>query len=253
VNRKLTPYEKNLLARAGKSTESVADFPDEMPIEYVIGFAEFCNVRIEVNSSVLIPRVETEQLVEQVAAYLQQQLDRKNLLEIGCGSGAISIGVAEKLKSHLTLYLTDIDVSALEIARKNVNQHLQENQQISAKIFQSDLLEKVDRSVLETLDAIVANLPYIPQKRMEQLDPSVRSFEPWLALDGGADGAAIITRFLTSAYKQKITCPIFLEVDDTHTSEFFKTNYPQIGKHFSLQFWNDFQNKNRFVKAQLKN
>jgi release factor glutamine methyltransferase len=160
------------------------------PIQYITGEQEFYGLNFNVTPAVLIPRPETEHLVEAVLKILSADRPLK-IADIGTGSGAIAIALA----AHLPLAsITALDISpkALDVARTNANQH-----QVASHIrfLQSDLLSAVDGEA-ETFDAIVSNPPYIPTSDRSTLHPQVREHEPATALFAGASGLDIYRRLI---------------------------------------------------------
>lgn len=175
------------------------------PKQYTQGWVEFYKLRFKVTPDVLIPRPETELLVDEVLAHARPGLGRLKpltILDIGTGSGNIAISLAKNLPasrqglaSHLTsgnvdIIATDISKKALKVAQQNAKLHGVENQ---ITLIQSDLLLSLNGQNLRSLkmsppDIVVTNLPYIPTQRIPYLDSSVKDFEPHLALDGGKDG-----------------------------------------------------------------
>ena len=145
------------------------------PVQYVIGYAWFGNLRFKVSPAVLIPRPETEELVNEVLAYLKTKPSPK-LLDIGTGSGCIPISIKNKLPDAV---ITAIDVSeeALNVARENAAA-------LSADIhfMQLNFLDEGSWENLDLFDAIVSNPPYIPAIETDSLDNNVTAFEPHLAL-----------------------------------------------------------------------
>ncbi len=158
------------------------------PQQYVKGYAEFYKLKFKVSKDVLIPRPETELLVD---AVLLSLLDHKvakqsiTILDVGCGSGNIAISLI-KNNPDLNMIASDISPKALKVAKQNAKLH-----SVLDKIdfVESDLLTSFCCfDELEEDLIIVTNLPYIPSDRIPKLDSSVRDFEPHLALDGGKDG-----------------------------------------------------------------
>ncbi|MGF7178545.1 peptide chain release factor N(5)-glutamine methyltransferase [Tunturiibacter psychrotolerans] len=163
------------------------------PIQYITGEQEFYGLRLHVSPAVLIPRPETEHLVEAVLALLPANQPLK-LADIGTGSGAIAIALAV----HLPLaQITALDLSteALAVATSNAREHNVANR---IDFFESDLLAVVDNQT-ETFDALVSNPPYIPESDRATLHPQVREHEPATALFAGETGLDIYRRLVPQA------------------------------------------------------
>ena len=164
------------------------------PIQYITGEQEFYGLRLHVSPAVLIPRPETEHLVEAVLALLPANQPLK-LADIGTGSGAIAIALAV----HLPLaQITALDLSteALAVATSNAREHNVANR---IDFFESDLLAAVDNRT-ETFDALVSNPPYIPESDRATLHPQVREHEPATALFAGETGLDIYRRLVPQAF-----------------------------------------------------
>jgi len=177
------------------------------PIPYILGFKEFYGLKFLVNKSVLIPRPETEKLVEEILAYcLKQKNQNLTVVDVGTGSGCIAITLAVK-NPKLNIIATDISPQALEVATKNSRLHQVENR---IKFIQSDLLEKVSSK----LDIIAANLPYISTTNWEKLPKEIKNFEPKLALDSGKTTMLLYKKlFKQAAKKLNSAGAIFYEID----------------------------------------
>lgn len=157
------------------------------PKQYLQGFVEFYKLKFKVDGRVLIPRPETELLVDEVLAFVGSDPRTLTILDMGTGSGNIAISLAKNLP-NARIFATDISEEALELAKENAKL-----QNVSDRIIfvVSDLLQSFYDSSLITLPSsliLVSNLPYIPTQRIPYLDPSVKDFEPRIALDGGVDG-----------------------------------------------------------------
>lgn len=206
------------------------DLNDEKPQEYKQGFAIFCEQKFFVSSNVLIPRIETEEIVE-LAIRHSGRVQNPLIADIGTGSGCLGITLANKFP-NATVYLSDLDQKALAVAGKNSSNQI---------ILKSDLLKNYPKDVF--FDIIVANLPYIPTSRIKTLQPSVKDFEPHIALDGGIDGTIIINKLLAQIPSYlKADGFAILEIDDTHTLKSFK-----IPKNFLGEIKKDKFGRNRFL------
>ncbi len=160
------------------------------PVAYLMGKREFYGVEIVVGPGVLIPRPDTETVVEETLR-LVEGVDAPCIADVGCGSGAIAVALA-KSRSDAAVYALDIapralDLTALNASANGVGDRVQ--------TLESDLLAALPRPA----HAIAANLPYVRSAEIPTLDPEVRLFEPREALDGGEDGLSLIRRLLAEA------------------------------------------------------
>jgi release factor glutamine methyltransferase len=184
--RTLTPQQTSTYQ------EMVSQRAQGEPIAYLLGKQMFYDIEVCVTPDVLIPRPETELLVEKVIAFAKGK--NAVIVDVGAGSGIIALALAKHLP---TAQVTGIDLSsaALDVARCN-SEHLGLTDRV--RWLRGNLLQPMlDRE--ETADVIVANLPYIPTDEMLKLD--VSKHEPIVALDGGTDGLDVIRRFLENAPK----------------------------------------------------
>lgn len=162
------------------------------PLWYIIGDADFCGYKIKVDERVLIPRPETEELVQQVVAAAEEG---NSILDLCTGSGAIAVAVykeLEKNKRKASVTASDISEEALALAKENA-----EENGADIAFVQSDLFSRIRGR----FDIIVCNPPYIPSGDIAGLQREVRDFEPRLALDGGADGLDYYRRIAEDAGK----------------------------------------------------
>ena len=163
------------------------------PLQQILGSQEFMGLEFYVNQHVLIPRQDTETLVELV---LEQQKNQEiRLLDLCTGSGCIAVSLAVK-GGYRQVMAADISEEALKVARRNWERLRPENQEM--KFFQGDLFDALEKDT-ETFDVITANPPYIPTEVIRGLEPEVRDHEPMLALDGTADGLHFYRRIAAEA------------------------------------------------------
>ena len=177
------------------------------PLAYILGQREFYGISVMVTPAVLIPRPETEGLVEHALfmALMGMESTELTIADVGTGSGAIAINLAIHLPAA-KIFAVDVTDEVLDVASYNIRAH-GVSDRVSLAI--GDLLDAVP----EPVDLIVANLPYIPTDRMPTLQPEVQK-EPALALDGGPDGLDLVRRLLTQAEdKLKDHGIILLELD----------------------------------------
>lgn len=162
---------------------------ENYPIQYLIGYVDFYGNKINVNENVLIPRYETELLVDKTIHYINKVFDKKiNILDIGTGSGAISIAIKNNIDSYVTA--CDISEEALEVAKSNA---LENNTDI--KFIKSDLFSNIDNK----FDVIISNPPYIGED--EDIMDSVKKYEPSLALYASEEGLYFYKQILKNAKK----------------------------------------------------
>ncbi len=173
----------------------VADRSQRMPLQYLLGSQEFMGLSFHVDERVLIPRPETELLVERVL-FLLQGRKQPVVADVGTGSGAIAISLAV-FHPTVKILATDLSSGALAVARANAAEH-----QVSERICfrQGDLLEPLKDAVGPGgFTGIVSNPPYIADQDMERLEAEVKDHEPRLALAGGSDGLDYYRRIIAEA------------------------------------------------------
>ncbi|MGI5838829.1 MAG: peptide chain release factor N(5)-glutamine methyltransferase [bacterium] len=195
-------------AAARRYREIVAARAARRPLQYLTDRQEFMGIDFAVNEHVLIPRPETEILVEAVCAEIGMR-QAPLLADVGTGSGAIAVSLA-KFLPDATIYALDISAAALALAGRNAAAA-----GVGARVFclAGDLLDPLqDRGLAGALAGIVANPPYIPTGDIADLAPEVRDWEPRLALDGGKDGMEYYRR-LVAAAPPYLTADGFLAVE----------------------------------------
>ena len=169
-------YYRNLVRRRA------ADYP----LPYLLGYAEFYSLEFEVSPEVLIPRPETETLVDLALA-----CQPGTVVDVGAGSGCIAVSLALHLPDA-TIYAIEISRAALAVAQRNAERHRVTDR---VQFIVGDVLAPRPAPV----DLIVSNPPYVSTSECAQLPPSIRDYEPRLALDGGADGLDVIRRLFLDA------------------------------------------------------
>lgn len=212
------------------------------PKQYKQGWTEFYKLKFYLTPDVLIPRPETELLVDAVSAIVKKSNKQLTILDLGTGSGNIAISIAKNL-DNVKIFATDISEKALKVAQKNAKFHKVLNKII---FLQSDLLKAINKAP----DIIVTNLPYIPSHRLPFLDSSVIDFEPRIALDGGSSGFELY-RQLFYQMKQKNIYPKYLiaEIDYTHGD-----NLAEVQRYFpnaQVEIKTDLAHKQRVLKIKF--
>ena len=165
------------------------------PVAYLLGHKEFYGLDFSVDRRVLIPRPETELLVEAALSICRQRLSRGKaplVADIGTGSGAIPVSIAVHEPALPSLYAIDISADALEVARLNCRRHQVTDR---VRLLQGNLLEPLPAAV----DLLLANLPYVGTREQETMLPDVLNYEPHLALFSGPDGLELLQRLLREA------------------------------------------------------
>ena len=161
---------------------------DGLPLEHVLGWAEFCGLRIAVGPGVFVPRRRTEFLVRQAAAAARPGAV---VVDLCCGSGALGAALASAVEG-IELYAADIDPAAVRCARRNTAD-------VGGRVFQGDLFDPLPGGLRGRVDVLVANVPYVPTEEVGLLPPEARDHEPLVALDGGADGLDVMRRVTGAA------------------------------------------------------
>jgi release factor glutamine methyltransferase len=200
-----TDYERVLSEKdLAACRELVRRAGDQEPIAYLTGTAPFFNMEFAVTRDVLIPRPDTETLVENVLQFVRHQggFESPRVLDLCTGSGCIGAAIAHHLKTAVVT-ATDISPAAVAVARKNI-ERLGLNGRVLVE--EGDLFSALEKMVdVQPFDLIVANPPYIPTGQMEGLDRSVKEYEPVSALDGGLDGLVLHRRILADAPARLVT------------------------------------------------
>ncbi len=231
-------YEQNWLRKFKVPEEKWSQIGEE-PVEYVTGWAEFDSHLFKVNKDVLIPRIESMEIVNMAEKSLSVK-DSASIADVGTGSGALGIAVylRRKNKNQKTdLVMSDVSQTAVEVAKENWKLLVGDDK---VEILVSDLMTSFPD---KKFDLIMGNLPYIPSFRIRGLPESVVEYEPHVALDGGNEGLEIIFRFLTQVKNfLAMNGSIILEIDYAHTVEDF------VDKGFSkVEIIKDEFGQRRFV------
>lgn len=160
-----------------------------LPLEHVLGWAEFCGVRVEVDPGVFVPRRRTEYLVAQAVEHTRRGAV---VVDLCCGCGAIGLAVAHALGGSVELHAADIDPVAVACARRNLSG-------VGGQTHAGDLYEALPSSLRGRVDTLVVNTPYVPSEAISLMPPEARDFEPLIALDGGPDGLDVARRVAAAA------------------------------------------------------
>ncbi|GAA4707406.1 putative protein N(5)-glutamine methyltransferase [Phytohabitans rumicis] len=184
--------EARLLAGSARTPDELDAMVERrvagLPLEQVLGWAEFCGLRIELERGVFVPRRRTEFLVRQAAAVSRPGAV---VVDLCCGSGAIGAALAAAV-GRIELYAADVDPVAVRCARRNVAA-------AGGRVYAGDLDEPLPTALLGRVDVLVANVPYVPTEEVGLMPPEARDHEPRVALDGGADGLDVARRVVAAA------------------------------------------------------
>jgi release factor glutamine methyltransferase len=247
-----TGYEHELSEKQlAACRELVKRAGEQEPIAYLTGKASFFNLEFEVTRDVLIPRPDTETLVENVLQFVRHQggFESPRVLDLCTGSGCIAAAIAYHLKTAVVT-ATDISPAAVEIARKNV-----ERLGLAGRVLveQGDLFEPLEKMVdVQPFNLIVSNPPYIPTAQIQTLDRSVKDYEPLAALDGGPDGLVIHRRILGEAPARLVAGGrIYLEIAFDQ-GELATRVLAEHGAFDEVQILKDFGGRDRVITARRR-
>lgn len=199
----------------------------KVPLAYIFHKTNFYGYDLEVNKNVLIPRAETEELVELALKHISKE---SSVLDIGTGSGAIAIAVQKESKANVTA--VDVSNDALKVAKKNAAAN-----QAKVEFICSNLFEKLEG---RTFDVVISNPPYISESEYNELDEGVKNFEPKLALCDNLDGLEFYRKIILNVKK-------YLKTDG---KVFFEIGYNQGKAVEKLFIENNF--KNVTIKKDLE-
>ena len=187
--RKLTTDEQT------RYVETLTQRARGIPAQYITGHQEFWGMDLIVNPAVLIPRPETEHVIETVLARVGQAPAPATIriVDVGTGSGCIALALAKELP-QAEIHATDISAAALEVARANAARHQLENR---IQLQETDLLDGFD---LASFDFVVSNPPYVGESERDQVQLEVRKFEPRNAVFAGPTGLEVIERLIPQAH-----------------------------------------------------
>jgi len=161
------------------------------PLERLLGWVDFCGVRLELDPGVFVPRQRTRVLVDRALPVLRSaraQGRRPVLVDLCCGCGAVGVALAT-LVGPVEVHAVDLDAAAVRCARRNVSR-------IGGQVHQGDLFAPLPQRLAGGVDVVVANAPYVPTQEIRFMPPEARLYEPSIALDGGQDGLDVARRIV---------------------------------------------------------
>jgi len=223
------------------------------PVAYIVGVKEFWSLGFAVTPDVLIPRPETECLVEAALSLLSEggkhdpEFEPKRILELGTGSGAIVLALAAQRWKHL-FFASDRSLSALSLAMENSGRHGLDR---DIRFFCGDWLVPLNNNK-SRFDLIISNPPYIQTQAVRQLQPEIYEYEPLAALDGGRDGLDCLRRIIKDAHLfLNVRGSLLLEIGHDQKAEVNKI-IDRSGHYENAVFKKDYSGYDRVVQMQKK-
>jgi release factor glutamine methyltransferase len=184
--------EAELLVAEARTPDELEDMVARraagLPLEVIVGWAEFCGLRIVVESGVFVPRRRTEVVVREAVALARPGAV---VLDLCCGTGAVGAAIHSAV-GGVDLYASDIEPAAVRCARRNV-------EPVGGRVFEGDLYDPLPSSLRGCVDLLVVNAPYVPTDAIALMPPEAREHEPHVTLDGGVDGVDIQRRVAAEA------------------------------------------------------
>lgn len=219
------------------------------PVAYILGSKEFWSMDLRVTRDVLIPRPETECLVEKSLEWLAEESkpESKHILELGTGCGAVILALARENPRH-SYWATDISINAVRVARQNAKQNGLDGK---VHFINGDWFAPL-RSKPGVFDLIVSNPPYIKSGDLTRLQPEIHAFEPLLALDGAADGLHCLRHIIQSAHLfLKPRGVIILEIGHDQKA-LLKQMIAERGQYEEINFFQDYSGYDRILQMKKK-
>ena len=190
--------EAKVIAASAGTPEALRSMVEQrvvgLPLEHIVGWAEFCGLRITLEPGVFVPRPRSELLVRLAAA---RAAPGSVVVDLACGSGAIGAAIAAQATSaagQIELHACDIDPAAVRCARRNLGA-------AGGHVYEGDLYAPLPAWLRGRVGVIAANVPYVPTEAVVQMQAEARMYEPLLALDGGPDGLQVLRRAALGASK----------------------------------------------------
>lgn len=217
---------------------------DRTPLQYLVGIAPWRDFQLRVAPGVLVPRPETELVIDIAVAVAQTHgLTQGHWADLGTGSGAIALGLARALPG-IQVHGVDLSPAALAIARTNAQSLTFPTAPIH--FYQGSWLDPLT-PLRGHLQALISNPPYIPSRIIPTLEPEVRDHEPWLALDGGDDGLDAIRHLVTQGADFLQPGGLWLVEHMAGQSEAIQALLQSDGRYDSIQAFKDLAGRDRFV------
>ena len=234
-------HQKMTEEQESKYKELIEARKNNIPVQYITNSVNFYGLDLYVDENVLIPRFETEELVEHAKDLLNKRFINPKVLDLCCGSGAIGLAIKDKIKDSIVT-LSDVSPNALEVAKKN-----KEKLGLDVEIIESDLFDNIH----EKYDCILSNPPYI--RTDEEIEEIVKNNEPHIALYGGVDGLDYYERILKDI-KNHLN-PYFLigfEIGETQKEAIINIAYKYLD-NIDIIPYKDLSGRDRMLFIQNKN
>lgn len=239
-------YKNKLLQpdEVKKLEEITSRLLNHEPVQYVLNEAWFCGLKFYVDQNVLIPRPETEELVEWIISNCKFPIDTLSILDIGTGSGCIPVSLKRRIRKA-EVWSCDVSSPALAVAKKNA-----ESLGTEIKLLQLDFLDQNSWSQLPSFDIIVSNPPYVPEKDKNEMQPNVLNYEPHTALFVPDNDPLRFYKAIAAFGKTHLNSggTIFLEIHE-NLGEAVSNLLESQG--YLTELKKDMQGKNRMVRAYL--
>ncbi|MBS1609255.1 MAG: peptide chain release factor N(5)-glutamine methyltransferase [Bacteroidetes bacterium] len=213
------------------------------PVQYVLGEAWFCGMKFNVDKNVLIPRPETEELVELIISNIKFPFETLRILDIGTGCGCIPVSLKRKLRKA-EVWSCDISSGALSVAKRNAD-----TLGADVKFIQLDFLQENQRKSLPLFDIIVSNPPYVPEKEKYQMRSNVLEYEPRIALFVPDNDPLVFYKAIADFGKKHLNegGAIFLELHEEYAKE---TAALYRDENYTAEIKNDMQGKERLLHVK---
>lgn len=224
---------------------SVKELMKHKPVQHITGYEEFCGFRFKVDENVLIPRPETEELVDMIVSEQKDMNQRIVVLDVGTGSGCIAISLKKKL-ANIEVYAIDNSLPALKLAKENAK-----SLNATVRFIEADIMEDELSQLLPGFDIIVSNPPYIRNSEKKFMKKNVLDYDPHQALFVSDDDPLIFYKSIAQLGLEylKPGGKIYFEINEAFARETMKTlkdfNYSGI------KMFEDFRGKERFISANL--
>ncbi|MDR7317808.1 release factor glutamine methyltransferase [Brevibacillus nitrificans] len=225
--------EAQLLSSAARTTAELDDMVEQriagLPLEHILGWAEFCGLRVAVDAGVFVPRKRTAFLVRQAITLARTG---NVVVDLCCGSGALGAVLSVHV-GRIELHAVDIDPVAVRCAQRNITI-------AGGHVYEGDLFEPLPATLRSRVDVLVANVPYVPTESIRLLPPEARIYEAFVALNGGEDGLDVMRRVAGEAARWLVPGGhVLVETSERQvrkTVEIFKSNglTPQVATDLEL-------------------